>query len=161
MKIIYKISLIALVSGTLFSCSKSKVTPSNPSRVDTSTTKVSDKRLVGNWAIVTDSISYGGNNAMYHGSAGDYYKFTEYGNLYIAESFGNLVDTAIYTISSINNQVGWTNLYTRINGVSTTIVSTTPAYTIVNVDTANLVLMQNVQTQGGLRYEQLTFKKSK
>jgi hypothetical protein len=161
MKIIYTISFIVFVGAALFSCSKSQVKPATSSRVDTSKTLTSDKRLVGNWAIVTDTISINGSGIMYHGSAGDYYKFTQYGNLYIAESLENLVDTAIYAISSINNQVAWNNLYTRVNGVTTTLVSTTGPFTIVNVDTANLVLMQNVQTASGLRYEQLTFKKTK
>lgn len=161
MKLIYKISFIAAISGVLFSCSKTKVTPNTITRVDTSKTRISDTRLVGNWAIVTDTISLGNNNVMFHGTANDYYKFTEYGNLYISETYGNLVDTAIYTISSVTNQVGWTNLYTRINGVATNIASLTPAYTILTSDTANLVLTQNAQTSQGVRYEKITFKKVK
>jgi hypothetical protein len=117
--------------------------------------------LVGNWSIVTDTVSTSGTGIMYHGSAGDYYKFTKYGNLYIAESLENLVDTAIYNIVSINNSVQWTNLYTRVNGVTTTLVTTSAPFTIVNVDSANLVLSQNVQTASGPHYEQITFKKMK
>jgi hypothetical protein len=161
MKIIYKISFIACIGAALFSCSKSKVNPVKSSHVDTSKTLVADKRLVGNWAIVTDTISINGSGIMYHGSAGDYYKFTNYGNLYIAESLQNLVDTAIYTISSISNQVGWTNLYTRVNGVTTTLATTNGPLTIVTLDTANLVLTQNAQNSNGTQYEKITFKKMK
>jgi len=161
MKIIYKISLVAFIGAALFSCSKSKVTPVKTSHVDTSKTLIADKRLVGNWAIVTDTISINGSGILYHGSAGDYYKFTNYGNLYIAEGLQNLVDTAVYTISSISNQVGWTNLYTRVNGVTTTLTTTTGPLTIVTLDTANLVLSQSAQTSGGMQYQKITFKKMK
>jgi len=161
MKIIYKISFITFIGAALFSCSKSKVTPVKTSHVDTSKTLIADKRLVGNWAIVTDTISINGSGITYHGSAGDYYKFTNYGNLYIAEGLQNLVDTAVYTISSISNQVGWTNLYTRVNGVTTTLTTTTGPLTIVTLDTANLVLSQSGQTSGGTQYQKITFKKMK
>ncbi|MBS1519363.1 MAG: hypothetical protein JST50_00085 [Bacteroidetes bacterium] len=161
MKIIYKISFVAFIGAALFSCSKSKVTPVTSSHVDTSTNLISDTKLVGNWAIVTDTVSINGTGIMYHGSAGDYFKFTKYGNLYIAEGLQNLVDTAIYAISSVTNQVGWTNLYTRVNGVTTTLVTTTAPFTIVTLDTANLVLSQSAQTSSGIHYETITFKKNK
>ena len=161
MKTIYSVSFIAIISAAVFSCSKSSVPPTTITKVDTSKTLISDIRLVGYWDIVTDTISYNGNTIMYKGSPGDYYKFTKYGNLYIAESLENLVDTAIYQISSTTNQVGWTNIYTRINGVATTQTSTTSPFVITSVDTAKMVLTQNAQTTAGPRYEQVTFKKHK
>jgi hypothetical protein len=161
MKIIYKISFIAFIGAAIFSCSKSKVTPVTIGKVDTSKTRINDTQLVGNWAIVSDTISIGNSNVMFHGGSNDYYKFTEYGNLYISETYGLLVDTAIYGIQSGTNQVGWVNIYTRVNGVSTNTTTTTPPFTILNVDSANLVLQQNAQTSQGMRYEKLTFKKMK
>lgn len=161
MKVIYSFSVIAVISAAVFSCSKTKVTPSTLGKVDTSKALVSDIRLVGNWDIVTDTISFNGNNIMYHGSGGDYYKFTKYGNLFIAEALENLVDTAVYGVSSTTNQVAWTNLYTSINGSSTTQSSITPPYSITSVDTAKLILTQNTQTAAGPRYEQIIFKKAK
>ena len=159
MKIIYKISLVALVSAVLFSCSKSKVTPAKLPHVDTSTTLISDTRLVGNWAIVTDTIAINNNGNIYKGTTGDYYKFTKYGNLYVAESQLKLVDTAIYTITSASNQVSWTNLFTSVNGTFTNQVTTAGPFTIVNVDATNLVLMQSVNNSGGSQYEKITLKK--
>jgi hypothetical protein len=161
MKFIYTIPLIAIIALAITSCSKTNNTPPPTTRVDTSKNLVADKRLVGNWDIVTDTVSYNGNNVLYHGSAGDYYKFTNYGNLYIAESLGNLVDTAIYTIASTTNQVGWVNLYTSINGQSTTVQSLSPPFTITHVDSTKLILTQNASTAAGVRYEQITFKKKK
>jgi hypothetical protein len=159
MKYIYITSLVSIISIALFSCAKTKVIPSNPTKVDTSTTLISDIRLVGNWSIVTDTISLAGNNVKYVGSAGDYYKFTKYGNLYIQEALDHLVDTAVYGISSTTNQVGWENLFVSINGSSTTQVSSTPSFVITHVDSVKLVLTQNAQTAAGPRYEQVTFKK--
>jgi hypothetical protein len=159
MKYIYTTSLLAIISIALSSCSKTKITPSTLGKVDTSTTLISDIRLVGNWAIVTDTISLAGNNVKYVGSGGDYYKFTKYGNLYIQEALDHLVDTAVYAISSTTNQVGWENLYTSINGSSTTQASVSPPFVITHVDSVKLVLTQNAQTTAGPRYEQITFKK--
>jgi hypothetical protein len=159
MKYIYTTTLIAIISIALLSCSKTKVTPSNPTKVDTSKTLINDIRLVGNWNIVTDTISLAGNNVKYIGSGGDYYKFTKYGNLYIQEALDHLVDTAIYAISSATNQVAWQNNFISINGSSTTQASGTPAFVITHVDSVKLVLTQNAQTTAGPRYEQITFKK--
>lgn len=128
-------------------------------KVDTSTTLVSNTQLVGNWQVVTDTISVPGNTIMYHGTAYDQFKFTKYGNLYISVGLEHLIDTAVYSITSITNQVSWVNSYVSVNGQSTTIASTTGPYTITSVDTASLVLTSNVQTPGGIRYEQIKFKK--
>jgi hypothetical protein len=161
MKRILVTSFAAIVGLAIFSCSKTTVNPTNNLKVDTSKTLISDLRLVGNWDIVTDTISYGANKIKYVGSPGDYFKFTKYGNLYIAESLDHLVDTAIYAISSTTNQVAWQNLYTSINGSASTIPSTSLAFTITHVDTAKLVLTQSGTAQGGARYEQIIFKKHK
>ena len=159
MKIIYKVSFIALICATLYSCGKSNITPTTASNhADTSTTLIGDTRLVGNWAIVKDSLHYNNNNTVYHGVAGDYYKFTKYGNLYINEA-ANFIDTAISGVSS--SQVAWINLYVKIAGVVSTVQTQTPALTIDQLDTANLVLSQNLQTSGGVQFERITFKKSK
>ncbi len=159
MKSLYLIAIVTVFSLTIVSCSKTSVPPSTLGKVDTSKTLISDTRLVGNWAIVTDTISLAGNNVKYVGSAGDYYKFTKYGNLYIQEALDHLVDTAVYAISSTTNQVGWENLFISINGSSTTQTSITPSFVITHVDSVKLVLTQNASTTAGPRYEQITFKK--
>jgi len=159
MKSFYLLAILTVFAITIVSCGKTKITPSTLGKVDTSTTLIGDIRLVGNWSIVTDTISLAGNNVKYVGSAGDYYKFTKYGNLYIQEALDHLVDTAVYAISSTTNQVGWANIFTSINGSSTTQVSVSPAFVITHVDSVKMVLTQNAQTSAGPRYEQITFKK--
>jgi len=159
MKSIYTIPLIAAIAIIMSSCSKTKVTPVTTKKVDTSTTLVSNRELVGNWNIVTDTISYQGNNIMYHGTPADHYKFTRYGNLYINEGLQNLIDTAVYTISSITNQVAWVNNYFSVNGTVVPYQTSTPSYVITAVDSVKLVLTQNAATASGIRYEQIVFKK--
>src|SRR6202000_1637637 len=94
--------------------------PTTNTKADTSKTLISDLRLVGNWNIITDTISYQGNNTKYHGVAADHYIFTKYGNLFINEGLESFVDTAVYAIASIQNSVSWVNTYVSVNGVSTT-----------------------------------------
>src|SRR5689334_1591631 len=142
MKIIYKISFIALACVALYSCGKSAVAPTVIPRADTSTTLIGDTRLVGNWAIVLDSVFYANNSIVYHGVAGDHFKFTKYGNLYISERNGNFIDTAIYAVTTV--QVGWINTYMESDGLISTAHTTTPPLNIVRLDTANLILSQTV-----------------
>lgn len=158
MKIIYKISFVALISAALYSCSKSKVTPAIIPRADTSSTLIGDTRLVGNWAVVKDSVFYNNGSAVYVGGAGDQYKFTKYGNLYISLQNKTFIDTAIYTVSTV--QVGWVNTYIESNGLITTVHTTTPPYNIASLDATNLVLSQTTQASSGQRFEQITFKKT-
>ena len=158
MKIIYKISFVALVCAALYSCSKSGVTPTVIPRADTSSTLIGDTRLVGNWAVVTDSVFYNNNSIVYHGVAGDHYKFTKYGNLYISEQNGSFIDTAIYAVTTV--QVGWVNTYLESNGLITTVHTTTPPLNIVKLDTVNLILSQTFQASAGQHFEQITFKKT-
>lgn len=159
MKIIYKVSFIGLICTALFSCSKSDVKPSVIPRADTSSTLIGDTRLVGTWAIVTDSLYNSTGNSVYHGVAGDHYKFTKYGNLYISQQHGLFIDTAIYTVTT--TQVGWVNTYIESNGLVTTYHTTTLPLNIATLDTANLVLKATVQASGGQFFEQITFKKAK
>ena len=159
MKIIYKVSFIALISAALFSCSKSDVTPTVIPRADTSNALIGDTRLVGTWNIVTDSVYYNSNSSVYHGVAGDHYKFTKFGNLYISQQNGAFIDTAIYAVTTV--QVGWVNTYLESNGLITTVHTTTPPLNIVKLDTANLILSQTVQASAGQHFEQITFKKAK
>jgi hypothetical protein len=159
MKTISKVSFIALICAALFSCSKSDVTPTVIPRADTSSNLIGDTRLVGTWAIVTDSVFYNNNSSVYHGVAGDHYKFTKYGNLYISQQNKTFIDTAIYAVTT--TQVGWINTYTESNGLIITVHTTTPPLNIVKLDTANLVLSQTFQASGGQHFEQITFKKSK
>lgn len=161
MKIFYTALLVSIVTISLSSCSKSKVTPTNPSRSDTSTSLINNTALVGNWNIVTDTIAYNGTNTMYHGVATDHYIFTKYGNLYINEAQYNYVDTAIYNINSLSYSVGWVNSYISVNGVSSRIASSSAPYTITSLDTASLVLTSSIQSANGPRYEQIVFKKTK
>src|SRR5438445_1036603 len=119
MKILYTLSFITIISTAIFSCSKNDVIPYTPSKLDTSTTLITNTKLVGNWNIVTDTISYGGNNVMYHGVATDYYKFTRYGNLYVNEGLDKYIDTAVYGITTTTNQVVWVNNYISLNRIMT------------------------------------------
>jgi hypothetical protein len=161
MKYVYLLPLAAIVALIITSCSKSSVKPTTTTKVDTSKTLIADLRLVGNWNILTDTISYQGNNTMYHGVAADHYIFTKYGNLYINEGLESFVDTAVYSVASITNSVSWTNNYISVNGVSTTTQSISLPYVITSVDSTSLVLTSNASTSQGPRYEQLTFKKPK
>jgi hypothetical protein len=161
MKYAYLLPLAAIVALIITSCSKSSVKPTTTTKVDTSKTLISDLRLVGNWNILTDTISYLGNNTKYHGVAADHYIFTKYGNLFINEGLENFVDTAVYSVASITNSVNWINNYVSVNGVSTTTQSISLPYVITSVDSVSLVLTSNASTSQGPRYEQLTFKKTK
>ena len=96
---------------------------------------------------------------MYHGVAGDYYKFTKYGNLYVNEGLNKLIDTAIYGITTTTNQVNWVNNYISVNGVVSINQSLSPPFVITKVDSANLILTSSVSTTAGPRYEQIVFKK--
>jgi hypothetical protein len=159
MKIIYKVLFILLIGNTLISCSKSDVKPVIIPNADTSKTLIADTKLVGNWAIVKDSVFYNSNSTVYIGGTSDHYKFTKYGNLYISQFGGNFLDTAIYTVSGF--QVGWVNLKISSEGLVSAVQTTTPPFNIIKLDTANLILTQNVQISGGAHFEQITFKKSK
>jgi hypothetical protein len=161
MKYAYLLPLAAIVALIITSCSKSSVKPSTTTKVDTSKTLIVDLRLVGNWNILTDTISYMGNNTKYHGVAADHYIFTKYGNLFINEGLENFVDTAVYSVTSLTNSVSWINNYVGVNGVSTTTQSVSLPYVITSVDSVSLVLTSNATTSQGPRYEQLTFKKTK
>jgi hypothetical protein len=158
MKIIYKVSFVALISIALFSCGKSDVRPTVIPKADTSSTLIGDTRLVGTWAVVKDSVFVNNAPTVYLGVAGDHYKFTKYGNLYISLQNKTFIDTAIYTVTT--TQVGWINTYIESNGLITTYHTTTPPYNIASLDTANLVLSQTAQANGGQRFEQITFKKA-
>ena len=161
MKYIYLLPLAAIVALIITSCSKSNIKPTNNTKADTSKTLIEDIRLVGNWNILTDTISYQGSNIMYHGVATDHFIFTKYANLYINEGLENLVDTGVYSIASIPNTVSWINTYTSINGTFTTTQSSSLPYVITKVDTASLILTSIATTAQEPRYEQITFKKTK
>ena len=161
MKYIYLLPLAAIVALIITSCSKSNVKPTANTKADTSNTLITDIRLVGNWNILTDTISFQGVNTMYHGVAADHYIFTKYGNLYINEGLESFIDTGVYSVASITNSVSWINTYVSINGVFTTTQSFSLPYVITKVDTASLILTSNASTAQGPRYEQITFKKKK
>ena len=161
MKYIYLLPLAAIVALIITSCSKSNVKPTTSTKADTSNTLITDIRMVGNWNILTDTISFQGNGTMYHGVATDHFIFTKYGNLFINEGLESFVDTAVYAIASIPNSVSWVNSYISVNGVSTTTQSISLPYVITSVDSVSLVLTSNATTSQGPRYEQLIFKKTK
>ncbi|HTI57496.1 hypothetical protein [Mucilaginibacter sp.] len=150
---------IALITITIFSCGKTSVTPTTPVKVDTSTTLVGSTLIVGNWNLKKDSVFLNGASNVYTGVDGDHFKFTKYSNLYIHITSGNLVDTAIYTLSSLNLQVSWTNLYYSQNGNVVTGQSNSYPFIVTTIDDNNLVLTSNVSTPAGQRYERLTFTK--
>jgi hypothetical protein len=162
MKIIYTIALITVISSAIFSCSKNDVIPYiPPSKTDTSTTLITNTKLVGNWNIVTDTVSFNGSNVMYHGTPADYYKFTKFGNLFINEGLNSYIDTALYGIEASTNRVDWLNNYLSLNGVVSRNPTISPSYTITSIDTAKLILTSDVSTSLGQRYEQIVFKKKK
>ena len=164
MRILYIAVFALVVTIAVSSCVKSTVTPlnnNNSSRADTSTTLISNAALVGNWNIVSDTISYNGNNTMYHGVSTDHYIFSKYGNLYINEGLNNYVDTAVYAINSLNYLVAWQNLYISVNGVASRATSYSAPYAITSLDTASLVLTANAQSPSGTLYEKIVFKKVK
>jgi hypothetical protein len=162
MKRIASIILLAGIAATVISCVKQDQpniqTTTGPTKADTSTTVVSNTELVGNWNIVSDTVSYMTNNAMYHGTPADHFDFTAYGNLYIKNGFENQVDTAIYSIST-SNKVQWTNYYTSVNGQFTREPLVVGAYTITSLAAHSLVLTQNLITPQGVRFEVITFQK--
>jgi|ERR1700761_8419761 hypothetical protein len=151
--------ITAVIASGLWSCKKNTITPQQTGKADTSTTLISITALVGKWNIVSDTISYAGSAVGYKGVTGDHFIFTKYGNLYITEGLDNLIDTAIYAITPINNQLSWVNTYLSVNGQSTTLHSNSVPYDITSLDTASMVLTSNVQASGGIRYEQITLKK--
>lgn len=165
MRIFYIAFFALIVTISVSSCVKNTITPTDnnnySTRADTSTTLIGNTALVGNWNIVSDTISYNGTNTMYHGVATDHYIFSKYGNLYINEGLNHYVDTAVYAINSLGDQVAWQNLYISVNGVSSRATSYTGPYTITSLDTASLVLTGNVQSASGTLYEKIIFKKIK
>ena len=150
---------IALITITIFSCGKTKIAPVVPGKVDTSTVLAGSTLIVGNWNLKKDTVSINGASDVYNGVDGDHFKFTKYSNLYIHVTSGNLIDTAIYSLSTLNMQVQWTNLYYSQNGSVVTGQSTSFPFTVTTVDDHNLVLTSNVSTTQGQRYEQLIFTK--
>jgi hypothetical protein len=163
MKNLFLLCLVAVFSIWFSSCQVNNISPQQSIVIknDTSTTLIQNIALVGYWNIVTDTISYQGNNVMYHGTAADHYIFTKYGNLYIKEGLDNLIDTAIYNINSLTYSTSWVNSYLSVNGVISTTASSSAPFAITSVDTASMVLTSNYSTGSGQRYEQLTFKKVK
>jgi hypothetical protein len=160
MKSISLVCVIALISVSFFACGPKSFDPLPATgKIDTSKTLTPITTLVGNWNIVTDTISYQGNSVMYHGTPADHYIFTKYGNLFVKEGLNNLIDTAQYVISAAKNQVAWVYTYISVNGVSSTQLSDSPPFNITSVDSVSLVLTSNLSTAQGLRYEQITFKK--
>jgi hypothetical protein len=160
MKVFYTLLFAAIVSVCVFSCSKTKVTPSNnSSQADTSTAPIDNIALVGKWNILTDTVSYAGSNTMYHGVATDHYTFTKYGNLYVNIAQNNFTDTAIYAINSLSYSVSWQNISYSINGTLSRLPSTSSAYAITSLDADTLILTSNAQTNSGARYEQIVFRK--
>jgi hypothetical protein len=162
MKRISSIILLAGIAATVVSCVKQSE-PSIPgvtgvTKTDTSTTVISNTELVGNWNIISDTISYMTNTVMYHGTTADHFDFTTYGNLYIKNGFENQVDTAIYSIST-NNKMQWTNYYTSVNGQFTRTPLAAGSYAITSLAAHSLVLTQNEITPQGVRFEVITFQK--
>ncbi|HVV56581.1 MAG TPA: hypothetical protein VHC47_14705 [Mucilaginibacter sp.] len=159
MRYIFILLCVILFASFIGSCSKGNDIPTEVSpKLDTSSTLISNTELVGKWNILTDSLSFQGNNTMYHGTSADHYIFTKYGNMYVKENFGgSVIDTAIYGISS-SNVLNWLNIYTNVNGVASTSPTNSPPFSIV-LDADSLTLTSNVSTSTGQRYEQIKFIK--
>jgi len=166
MKQLSSITFIAFITIiTVESCKKPPaVTPGTPSKnnikvtpkSDTSTILTVNTELVGNWNIVSDTISFEADT-MYHGKAADHYIFTKYGNLYIKSALNNYIDTAIYTIT--NNSVHWINSYWSEGGAIIKGPSQVGAYQIATISDHSLVLTQNILTPEGYKFELIALKK--
>ncbi len=153
-------TIFAFISVGLISCLKTnEVRPaaSVTAKSDTSTTLATNTSLVGNWNIVTDTISFEADT-MYHGTPSDHYIFTKYANLYIKSAFNNYTDTAVYSISGTDT-LQWINSYWSEAGSVIRGTSSVGAYTITSVSLHSLILTQNGITPEGRRYEQITLKK--
>jgi hypothetical protein len=160
MKRIIFITIPALILIGLFSCKKiNGVKPgnSNTSKPDTSTTLISNTELVGNWNVVTDSISFLADT-MYYGTPADHYIFTKYANMYIKSTLNNFTDTAVYTIANVN-ELTWINSYGSIAGSIVRGPSSNGTFIITSLTAHSLVLTQNFISTEGPRFEVITFKK--
>jgi hypothetical protein len=166
MKNIKLLSILALIAAGFAACNLDNVNPQQPppttttpgKPVDTSKTVITNTSVVGNWNLVSDTLSYAGTYAMYRGVPNDHYIFTKYGNLYINVALNKYVDTAVYSIST-TNKLQWVNTYTSANGVATTTQSSSAPFDITSVDAHNLVLTCNQSTVNGTRYEVIILNK--
>ena len=157
--------LIALAASALPGCKVDNIntgqqiisTPPVTGKSDTSKTLISNTSLVGNWSIITDTISFI-SNVMYRGQPADQYVFTKYGNVYINSAFQSYIDTGIYSVTP-NSRVQWTNSFISVNGVSSRATSITGPYMISNLTDTTLTLTQSTNTSQGPRYEQIFLKK--
>lgn len=158
--IVSRILLVFITAGVISCVKKNEgmLRPLKVAKSDTSTTLITNTELVGNWNIVTDSISWS-IDSVYRGTPGDHYNFTKYGNLYIRSAFENYTDTATYTISS-SNILNWVNSYFSDIGGTITERSQVGPFTIATLTPNSLVITQKeLTTLGGIRYEMITFKK--
>jgi len=162
MKIYHYCFLAAIISISIFSCSKTTVTPTNTNtgtHTDTSTTLIGNISLVGKWNVITDTVSYAGSRTMYHGVSTDHYIFTKYGNLFISLAPNNFTDTAVYAINTLGYSVAWQNNSSSVNGTLSRVQSISVPYTITTLNADSLILTSSAQTDIGVRYEQIFFKK--
>lgn len=163
MKTIIPVIIIAFIAIIAFeSCKKlPSVKPGNKLLSDTSTTLISNTKLVGNWTIVTDSLSYQ-TDTVYRGTPADHYIFTTYGNLYIRSGFNNEIDTAVYTIKG--DTLSWQYSYASLFGKGGKTNGYNLGFIISAVTAHSLILTQGgfitgTAQYGGRRYERITFKK--
>jgi phage gp45-like len=163
MKNVFLFCAIALIAFEISSCSLDNVNPQQPNvpitgKSDTSTTLITNTSLVGTWNIVTDTVAYNGN-FMYHGTSGDHYIFTKYGNLYINNGFNAQVDTAVYTIYA-DNTVKWTTSYWKTNDVFSRQPLTVGPYKVSDLTSTTLTLTEDVKSNSSSYYEQIKFLKA-
>jgi len=163
MKNVFLLCAIALIAVGFSACSLDNINPDQPGvpitgKSDTSTTVIANTSLVGTWNIVTDTVSYQGN-FMYHGTAGDQYIFTKYGNLYINNGFNAQVDTAVYTIYS-DNTVKYTTSYWKANNTASRVPLTVGPYKISDLTSNTLTLTEDIKSNSTTYYEQIKFTKA-
>ncbi|MGZ3750544.1 MAG: hypothetical protein ACXVAU_04650 [Mucilaginibacter sp.] len=125
---------------------------------DTSKTLIANTALVGNWNIVTDSVSLR-TDSMYRGEPGDHYTFTKYGNIYINNRFHQQIDTGIYTVSSDTQKVQWIDSYWTEEGAVSRSALSVGAFKISNLTSHSLVLTLSGITPAGVEFEQVTLSK--
>jgi len=164
MKRVLLILMIAVVTVTA-ACDKFKGDPTpiqkiNQSKSDTSTSLIANTSIVGDWVVVTDSISNMSLNqdTTYHGTIADVYHFTKYGNLFAKSAFHGVIDTGVYTIST-ENKVQWINSFAQSDGATFGPGTTIGAFSITSVSQHSLVLTQHAISPGGELYHEITFKK--
>ena len=112
MKHLILIPAFLFISLLIISCRKHPVI--KPAGLDylkdTSTTLIANTAIVGNWNLVSDSVSTYSTDTLYHGTPADYYTFTKYGNMYVKSGFNKFFLVGTYSFEN-SNKIKWQGIY--------------------------------------------------